>query len=59
MEKKKENKNQVTLYKRVEISTVKELNLDNNQDEEFRNYNELKEQLKLNLKSDIGELPLS
>ncbi|MCD2410007.1 chromosome replication/partitioning protein [Borreliella burgdorferi] len=54
MEKKKENKNQVTLYKRVEISTVKELNLDNNQDEEFRNYNELKEQLKLNLKSDIN-----
>ncbi len=51
---KKENKKQVTLYKRVEISTGEELNLDNNQDEELRNYNELKEQLKLNLKSDIN-----
>ncbi|MBB6208489.1 chromosome replication/partitioning protein [Borreliella lanei] len=51
---KKENKKHVTLYKRVEIPTGEELNLDNNQDEEFRNYNELKEQLKLNLKSDIN-----
>ncbi|MCD2332766.1 chromosome replication/partitioning protein [Borreliella americana] len=52
--KKKDNKNQVTLYKRVEISTEKELILGNNQDKELRNYNELKEQLKLNLKSDIN-----
>ncbi len=51
---KKENKNQVTLYKRIEIPTGKELDLDNNQDEELRNYNKLKEQLKLNLKSDIN-----
>lgn len=51
---KKENKKQVTLYKRVEIPTEKELNLDNNQDEELINYNKLKEQLKLNLKSDIN-----
>lgn len=52
--KKKDNKKQVTLYKRVEISTGKELSLGNNQDKELRNYNELKEQLKLNLKSDIN-----
>ncbi|WP_215537986.1 chromosome replication/partitioning protein [Borreliella bavariensis] len=51
---KKENKTQVTLYKRVEIPTGEELNLDNNQDEELINYNKLKEQLKLNLKSDIN-----
>ncbi|WP_425337151.1 chromosome replication/partitioning protein [Borreliella tanukii] len=51
---KKENKKQVTLYKRVKIPNGEELNLDNNQDEELRNYNELKEQLKLNLKSDIN-----
>ncbi|ACN52960.1 chromosome replication/partitioning protein [Borreliella valaisiana] len=51
---KKENKNQVTLYKRIEIPTGKELDLDNNQDEELKNYNKLKEQLKLNLKSDIN-----
>lgn len=52
--RKKDNKKKVTLYKRVEISTNKELNLGNNQDKELRNYNELKEQLKLNLKSDIN-----
>uniref|UniRef100_UPI003B218010 chromosome replication/partitioning protein n=1 Tax=Borreliella tanukii TaxID=56146 RepID=UPI003B218010 len=51
---KKENKKQVTLYKRVKIPNGEELNLDNNQDEELRSYNELKEQLKLNLKSDIN-----
>nr|AAU86173.1 hypothetical protein BGP322 [Borreliella bavariensis PBi] len=51
---KKENTKQVTLYKRVKIPTDEELNLDNNQDKELRNYNELKEQLKLNLKSDIN-----
>ncbi|WP_418885550.1 chromosome replication/partitioning protein [Borreliella tanukii] len=51
---KKENKKQVTLYKRVKIPNGEELNLDNNQNEELRSYNELKEQLKLNLKSDIN-----
>ncbi|WP_031540247.1 chromosome replication/partitioning protein [Borreliella garinii] len=52
--RKKDNKKKITLYKRVEISTDKELSLGNNQDKELRNYNELKEQLKLNLKSDIN-----
>ncbi|MBB6043464.1 chromosome replication/partitioning protein [Borreliella yangtzensis] len=51
---KKESKKQVTLYKRIEILTDKELNLDNDQDEELKTYNKLKEQLKLNLKSDIN-----
>ncbi|WP_151073935.1 chromosome replication/partitioning protein [Borreliella turdi] len=51
---KKENKKRATLYKRVEILTDEELSLENNQDEELKNYNELKEQLKLNLKSDIN-----
>ncbi|MGF7102025.1 chromosome replication/partitioning protein [Borreliella kurtenbachii] len=51
---KKENKEQVTLYKRVEIPTLEKFNLNKNQDEELKNYNELKEKLKLNLKSDIN-----
>ncbi|WP_418905890.1 chromosome replication/partitioning protein [Borreliella carolinensis] len=51
---KKENKERVTLYKRVEMPTREEFSLNNNQDEELKNYNELKEKLKLNLKSDIN-----
>nr|WP_228459413.1 hypothetical protein [Borrelia maritima] len=47
---KKENRKEVTLYKRVETQIEK---VNSNQDCELKNYNELKEQLEFNLKLDI------
>ncbi|WP_151074479.1 chromosome replication/partitioning protein [Borreliella turdi] len=50
--KKKEN--EIIFFERDETFTNEELNENNNQDKELRNYKELKEQLKFNLTSDVN-----
>lgn len=44
----------ITLYERGEILSDEELSSDNSKDRELINYNELKEQLKFNLASDVN-----
>lgn len=53
-EKEKEKEKVITLYERGEILSDEELSSDNSKDRELINYNELKEQLKFNLASDVN-----
>ncbi len=52
-ESKKKNKKEIILNDRFEDFIDKSQNLNNNQDENLIIYNDLKDQLKLNLKDDI------
>ncbi|OJH14566.1 chromosome partitioning protein, partial (plasmid) [Borreliella bissettiae] len=52
--KSKEKEKEITLYERGEILSDEELSSDNSKDRELINYNELKEQLKFNLASDVN-----